>query len=137
MVCQQKVKKPTGRQVCLLTRQKLAVPPTKNEASNLIHFLLDGNETVFQVKTNKRIRYAREQQSYWLGAQVKCKGTTGTVIRLRWRSHAELDAIRVRYAHHTCRQPFRLVVELDTGQVLEEEAKHVAVINPGCQKQLF
>lgn len=63
------IKGPSVRQILFLQRQKLEVPPTRNAASRLIGYILEGNGTPGSDK-GTRINIAREFQHLWVGKQV-------------------------------------------------------------------
>lgn len=130
---------PTWRQQRFLQRQSIAVPPTKEEASHLIDFILRGNDTVFNgQKVGYRIRYIREMQARWVGGEVVEKGfhLPARVTRLRMRSPQEIAAINKRHSNRRCEQPFVLVLSA-SGHPLEKTISRLWLLNAGNQKQLF
>jgi hypothetical protein len=109
-------RKPSPKQVALLSRLKIAnIPTTMAACSTLIGYLLHGENSVYREVRNRLDNYKK-----WPGSRVKVKargntysGQAGQVVRLQMRSREEIEVLTKE--HCGCPpDPFVVIVDIDS-----------------------
>lgn len=110
--------KPTTKQIARIASWQLPTPATKNECTNLLDFILNGNGSR-GVTVRERVRLARRYHHDWLHMNVRLlkqarryRSTNGTVIALHTRTAAEVERARLT-CHDRDPHPFVALVQLE------------------------
>lgn len=134
---------PTAKQIRLIQSWRIPVPGTKNEATILIDYILQGNGSRGNT-VRERVRIARRYFNAWHRMAVKIvkqrhrwRSSEGVVVGLRARTQKQ-----VGIAAKTCRDqaphPFEALVCLKPhNRVASIALSSLTVTGPGNQKRLF